>query len=209
MKLYDISLTLSSELPTWPGDPKIQIEQISSIEQGAQANVSHLAMGVHAGTHVDAPDHFLGNGKGVDQLPLDLLIGPATVVELPAGESITIDMLQEASIPSHTRRLLFKTRNSAYWAQGETEFQRDFMALDVEAADYLVRCGVDVVGVDYLSVAPFDQPVHTHTILLQAEILVIEGLDLSDINPGEYTLYCFPLKIADVDGAPARVVLGQ
>ncbi len=207
MKIYDISLTITPELPTWPGDAKIQIQQTRSIAEGAIANVTHISMGAHTGTHVDAPDHFLGNGKGVDQIPLELLIGPATVFQLPDGETITAEMLREADIPSQSRRLLFKTRNSAYWARGETEFQRGFMALNAEAAKYLVQRGVEVVGIDYLSVAPFDAPVPTHKILLQAEVLVIEGLNLSEVPPGDYVLHCLPLKIAGADGAPARAVL--
>lgn len=207
MKIYDISLTITPELPTWPGDAKIQIQQTRSIAEGAIANVTHISMGAHTGTHVDAPDHFLGNGKGVDQIPLELLIGPATVFQLPDGETITAEMLREADIPSQARRLLFKTRNSAYWARGETEFQRGFMALNAEAAKYLVQRGVEVVGIDYLSVAPFDAPVPTHKILLQAEVLVIEGLNLSEVPPGDYVLHCLPLKIAGADGAPARAVL--
>ena len=207
MKIYDISLSITPELPTWPGDAKIQLERTSSIAEGAIANVTHISMGAHTGTHVDAPDHFLGNGQGVDQIPLDLLIGPAAVVQLPDAETITADMLREAEIPTHIKRLLFKTRNSEYWASGETEFQRDFMALSVDAAEYLVQRGVEVVGVDYLSVAPFDTPIPTHKTLLQAEVLVIEGLDLSEVPPGDYTLHCLPLKIAGADGAPARAVL--
>ncbi|MEA2008798.1 MAG: cyclase family protein, partial [Chloroflexota bacterium] len=178
MQIYDISLNITPDLPTWPGDPKVQLEQISSISEGASANVTHISMSAHTGTHVDAPDHFLGNGKGVDQISLDLLIGPATVVHIPGKEAITADMLREAEIPAHAKRLLFKTSNSAYWAKGETEFQRDFVALSADAAEYLVRRGVEVVGVDYLSVAPFKAPIPTHKTLLQAEVLIIEGLDL-------------------------------
>jgi len=207
MKIYDLSLIISPDLPTWPGEPRAKLERTSSIADGEIANVTHISMGAHTGTHVDAPDHFLDNGKGVDQIPLDLLIGPAVVVQLPDAETITAEMLREAGIPAYVKRLLFKTRNSEYWAKGETEFQHDFMALSVDAAEYLVGRGVEVVGVDYLSVAPFDASIPTHKTLLQADVLVIEGLDLSEVPPGEYTLHCFPLKIVGADGAPARVVL--
>ncbi|MBS1250937.1 MAG: Kynurenine formamidase [Chloroflexi bacterium] len=207
MPIYDISLPITPNLPTWPGEDKVQLTQTSSIKEGDLANVTHVSMGVHTGTHIDAPDHFLGNGVGVDQIPLDLLIGPVTVLHFPACEIITADMLRAAEIPTQAKRLLFKTRNSKYWAEGEIEFQGDFVALNPDAAQYLVQRGVEVVGVDYLSVAPFDDPVPTHKILLQANVLVIEGLDLSEVPPGDYALYCLPLKIAGADGAPARAVL--
>jgi arylformamidase len=209
MEIFDISLTLSPDLPTWPGDPRIETRQISSIANGADANVTHLSMTVHAGTHVDAPDHFLGNGEGVDGIPLELMIGPASVVELPDGKTISEQMLQAADLPLNTPRLLFKTRNSRWWAEGLNEFQKDFMALDESAARFLIERGVKVIGVDYLSVAPFTDPIPTHRILLEADVLVIEGLDLSRITPGGYTLYCLPLKIHGADGAPARVLLSR
>lgn len=207
MKIYDISLNITPDLPVWPGEPSVQLEQISSINEGAVANVTHINMGAHTGTHIDAPYHFLAGGKKVDEIPLNLLIGPVTVLQLEAKEIITSDMLQRAKIPSHAKRLLFKTSNSAYWAEGETEFQRGFVALSVDAAKYLVQRGVEVVGVDYLSVAPFEASIPTHEVLLQAEVLIIEGLNLSEVTPGEYTLHCLPLKLVGADGAPARALL--
>lgn len=207
MTIYDISLTITPQLPTWPGESQVQLKQTSSIKDGDAANVTHISMGAHTGTHIDAPDHFLGNGKTVDQIPLDLLIGTAAVMHFPEAKTITAKMLREAKIPAHIRRLLFKTSNSEYWTKGESEFQYKFVALSADAAEYLVERGVEVVGVDYLSVAHYDDPVPTHKILLQADVLVIEGLDLSAISPGEYTLHCLPLKIAGADGAPARALL--
>jgi len=207
MQIYDISLNITPSLPVWPGEPRARLEQISSIKEGAVANVTHINMGAHTGTHVDAPLHFIEGGKGVDQIPLDLLIGHAAVIQFSTKEAITADMLREADIPAHAKRLLFKTPNSEYWAKGETEFQRDFVALSADAAEYLVQRGVEVVGVDYLSVAPFEVTIPTHQTLLRAEVLIIEGLDLSQVSPGEYTLHCLPLKIVGVDGAPARALL--
>ncbi len=207
MTLYDISLTYTEDLPTWPGDPTIQLKQISSIKDGEIANVTHLSMCAHSGTHVDAPDHFLGNGKTVESIPLELMVGPAAVVEIPAEGTITAADLISAQIPEGTKRILLKTANSEVWAAGNMEFQEDFIAPDGEAAKYLVELGVEVIGVDYLSVAPFTDPEPTHRILLEAGVLIIEGLDLSGVEPGEYTLYCLPLKIGGADGAPARVLL--
>lgn len=207
MTLYDISLTYTEDLPTWPGDPTIQLKQISSIEDGEMANVTHLSMCAHSGTHVDAPDHFLGNGKTVESIPLELMVGPAAVVEIRAEGTITAVDLISAQIPEGTKRILLKTANSEVWAAGNMEFQEDFLAPDGEAAKYLVELGIEVIGVDYLSVAPFTDPEPTHKTLLEAGVLIIEGLDLSGVEPGEYTLYCLPLKIGGADGAPARVLL--
>ena len=207
MKLYDISLTIAEDLPVWPGDPKIELKKISQIDDGAEANVTHISACVHIGTHVDAPDHFLGNGDTVENLPLDLLVGPALVAGIPVEGQISAMDLQAAKIPEGTKRLLLKTANSQIWIEGLKEFKEDFIALEADAAAYLVKLGVEVVGLDYLSVAPFADPGPTHQILLKAGTLIIEGLDLSEIEPGEYTLYCLPLKIKGSDGAPARVLL--
>jgi len=207
MKLYDISLTIAEDLPVWPGDPKIELKKISQIDNGEEANVTHLSACVHIGTHVDAPDHFLGNGETVENLSLDLLVGPALVIEVPVEGQITAMDLQSITIPEGTKRLLIKTANSQIWAEGLKEFKEDFIAIEADAAEYLVNQGVEVVGVDYLSVAPFADPAPTHQILLKAGTLIIEGLNLSEIVPGEYTLYCLPLKIKGSDGAPARVLL--
>jgi len=207
MTLHDISLTLSETLPTWPGDPKVQLKQISSIAEGDDANVTQVSMSVHTGTHIDAPDHFLGNGETVEKIPLDLLVGKAVVVEILTEDMITKEDLKNGGIPTGVKRILFKTSNSAYWSAGNQEFQEDFIALEEDASEYLVSLGVEVVGVDYLSVAPYANPAPTHRVLLKAGILIIEGLDLSRVTPGEYTLLCLPLKISGSDGAPARVLL--
>ncbi|MBC8504988.1 MAG: cyclase family protein [Anaerolineales bacterium] len=209
MKIYDISLTISPELPTWPGDPGVNLERISKMEDGADANVTHMSLGVHTGTHVDAPFHFMGGESDtVETLALDILTGPAHVIYLPdVAVDITVDDLQTADIPDGTTRLLLKTNNSDWWAAGNNTFQEDFLALDVEAAEWLVQRGVKLVGVDYLSVAPFRAGVPTHRVLLGAGVIALEGLDLSAVEPGEYTLYCLPLKIQGSDGAPARAIL--
>lgn len=207
MTLHDVSLTISPDLPIWPGDPSIKLKKINQIKDGQIANVTHLSACLHIGTHVDAPDHFLDNGQTVEHLPLDLLVGPATVIKISPGEMITPQDLRGAEIPDGTRRLLIKTPNSALWSGGVQEFQEDFIALEAGAAQYLVDLGIEVIGVDYLSVAPFADPAPTHRILLEAGILIIEGLNLSGIQPGTYRLYCLPLKIKGADGAPARVLL--
>lgn len=207
MTLYDITLTITEDLPAWPGDPGIKLEKAVQIEEGGLVNLTHISTSTHAGTHVDAPSHFLSGGDTVENIPLDLLVGPAEVIELSPERQITAEDLREAGIDGKAPRLLFKTRNSRYWAAGLREFQEDYIGLDAGAAAYLAACGMEVVGVDYLSVAPYTDPEPTHRILLEAGVLIIEGLNLSGIDPGPYLLLCLPLKIGGSDGAPARVLL--
>ncbi len=209
MQIYDISLTISPDLPVWPGDSPIHLERTAKMEDGDAANVTHLSMGAHVGTHVDAPYHFLGGeAPTVETLPLNLLIGRAYVLHLPDEvDLISADTLAQANVPPRTRRLLFKTRNSALWANQTAQFQTDFVAISPDGAEYLLERGVKLVGIDYLSVAPYHQGTPTHQILLRAGIVLLEGLDLSQVSQGRYTLYCLPLKIAGSDGAPARAIL--
>lgn len=209
MRTYDISLSISPEMPVWPGDPKVKVERIQKIEDGSDANVTYMSMTAHIGTHVDAPYHFLGgDAQTIDQLPLNQLTGRAYVLHLPDEvDVITSEILQSSEIPPRTRRLLFKTRNSTLWANQVNEFDKDFVAISADGAQYLVDRGVKLVGVDYLSVAPFDDGAPTHKILLQAGVIVVEGLNLTEVTQGRYTLYCLPLKIAGADGSPARAIL--
>ena len=207
MRTYDITLTVTPHMIVWPGDPPVIMERTSSIDSGGSSNVSHISMSCHTGTHVDAPDHFLNNGKTVESLSLDLLVGRAYVLHLPDVNMITASVLMEADIPPRTRRLLFKTRNSDLWANGKKEFQQDFVGLSVDAAELLVDRNVKLVGIDYLSVAPFKMGKQVHTILLNAGVVVIEGLDLSKVTQGRYTLHCLPIKLGGAEGAPARAIL--
>lgn len=207
MRIVDISLPISPQLPVWPGDPPVEIEKISSIMDGADANVSKISCGVHMGTHVDAPYHFIDSGQGIETLALEVLIGPAFVLDLIGTDTINRQALEGQEIPADAERLLFKTRNSMYWATGVKSFQEDFVAVDESGADWLVEQGVKLVGVDYLSVAPFDAGVPTHQTLLRHGVVIVEGLDLSSAAAGWYDLACLPMKIIASDGAPARAVL--
>ena len=210
MKIYDISLTISPDLPVWPGDPLVELELIESIDAGAHANVSHLSAGVHIGTHVDAPHHFLNDGRTVEQLSLEVLTGPCYVTQLPDGvEAITAEALDGMSLPINTTRILFGTSNSRLWSRGEKKFQEDFVAVVEDGARWLVEHGIRLVGVDYLSVAPFGDSTPTHTVLLEAGVVVVEGLDLSAVPRGFYDLYCLPLKLLGAEGSPARAILIQ
>jgi arylformamidase len=207
MRTYDLTLTITAEMPVWPGDTKPTLVRNSSIAAGDSANTSQITMSCHTGTHVDAPDHFMGDGRTVEKLSMDVLIGRAYVLHLPDVDLITAAVLQAAEIPPRTRRLLFKTRNSDYWARGEMAFQTDFVGMSADGAEFLVDRNVKLVGIDYLSVAPYKASAPTHTIFLKAGVVVVEGLDLSRVSQGRYTLHCLPLKLGGSDGAPARVIL--
>ncbi|HAS17580.1 MAG TPA: cyclase [Bacteroidales bacterium] len=207
MHIYDITLTISPDLPVWPGDPPVKIERVAKIEEGANSNLSRMSMGVHTGTHVDAPLHFLTGGNGVESLPLNILIGRAYVLNLPDADIITASVLKQSSIPTETNRLIIKTRNSQYLEQKDPVFRTGFVGISADGAEFLVGLGIKLIGIDYLSVAPYKQSRPTHEILLKSDVVIVEGLDLSNITQGQYTLYCLPLKIAGCDGAPARAIL--
>jgi arylformamidase len=208
MKIYDISLTIQNGMVVWPGDPQVSLERISKIEDGANANVSRLEMSVHTGTHMDAPRHFIQGAKTIDTLPLELLIGPVQVVELADSvDLITAAVIDQAGIAPDTVRVLFKTRNSAYWLKKEQVFEPCFVAVSAEGAEALVRRGIRLVGIDYLSIAPYKNSRPTHQILLGSEMVILEGANLNGISPGMYTLICLPPKLGGSDGAPARAVL--
>lgn len=208
MRIYDITLTITPDLPTWPGDPSIVMERFVKMEEGAPNNVTKIAMCVHVGTHVDAPYHFLGGGAAtVEDLSLKTLTGRVYVLEMPDVDLITAKALEKADIPPRTRRLIFKTRNSELWSNPNHQFNTNFVSISPDGAQFLVERGVKLVGVDYLSVAPYSDPIPTHEILLKAGVLVIEGLNLSHVSQGRYSLYCLPLKLAGSDGAPARAIL--
>ena len=174
MEHFDISVGLSPDLPVWPGDPDIEIERVASMEEGDPSNVSRLASTVHVGTHVDAPLHFIEGGETVTDIALETLIGTALVVEFPAVSVIDEAVLVGAEIPPNTERVLFKTRNSRLWESGATKFNEDYVAIDESGASWLVEHGVRLVGVDYLSVAPYEDPGPTHRVLLQESVVIVE-----------------------------------
>ena len=207
MKTYDITVPIHPGLPVWPGDPAIQLERVASISQDSEANVSQLACSVHMGTHVDAPLHFVEGGNSVDQLELHTLIGRAHVVDCRGLNLITRQVLETAGISRRARRLLFKTDNSRLWHEEAKGFVEDFVAVKPDAAEWLVERGIRLVGIDYLSIAPYHQGGPTHRILLKAGIIIVEGLNLWSVPPGRYTLHCLPLNLVGSDGAPARAIL--
>ena len=209
VRFYDITVPLENGMPVWPGDPAFRLERVSSIAQGANANVSSLSCGAHVGTHVDAPVHFLDGAPAVEAMPLEALIGRAFVADLRRAKVIDAAALAKTRIPPGTRRVLLRTRNSEFWKRGERTFQTGFVAVDASGAEWLVQRKVQLVGVDYLSVAPFKNSRPTHEILLGAGVVILEGVDLSRVPPGPYHLTCLPMKLVGSDGAPARAVLSK
>ena len=205
-KLFDISVPVKNGGVVYPGNPEIHIELQQDMSRGGSSNVSLLSIGSHTGTHVDAPLHMIPGGAGVDRIPLDALIGPALVVAFDDDVmAVTEAYLRSQPIAGH-ERVLLKTRNSQYIR--ERDFHRDYTYLAPDGAEYLVSLGVRLVGIDYLSIEQFHSGHHrTHKTLLSRGVVIVEGLDLSEPPAGEYELYCLPLLLEGVDGAPARAVL--
>ena len=210
MQIYDVSVPLSSATPTYPGDPGIEIKQWKTIANGDASNVSLINFGLHSGTHVDAPAHFIEGGAKVESLPLDNLTGKAEVVEV-GNDILAIDEdFVVANCSSGSERILFKTRNSAFWNNKLDGFREDYTYIDAGAATRLAESGIKLVGIDYLSVEQFKSATFgTHLALLSRGVVILEGLDLRAVPSGFYELICLPLKIAEGngDGAPARVIL--
>ncbi len=206
----DVTVPLKEGMAIWPGDVTIKIERRRSMDRGDAANNSAISMGVHTGTHMDAPKHFIKDGKSIDKLPLETSVGPARVIEIKDKVSIKPDELKQHNIKKG-ERILFKTVNSPRCWQTDT-FVNDFVFVTRDAAQFLVDAGVILVGVDYLSVgSPMDpektmRP-DTHQILLGAGLYLIEGLNLTAVKAGDYNLVCLPLKLMDAEGSPVRAIL--
>ena len=210
MRIYDVSVPLSAATPTYPGDPGIEIKQWLGLANGDVANVSLINFGLHSGTHVDAPAHFIEGGAKVDSLSLESLLGEAEVVEVPDHVGVIDESFVAANCVSGSQRVLFKTRNSAFWGDPAGGFHEDYVAIDPTAARWLVESGIKLVGIDYLSVEKFkSETFQTHHTFLSNGVVIIESLDLRAVPSGRYELICLPLKIAggSGDGAPARVIL--
>ena len=205
-KWIDISVTIKPGMAHWPDNPEIRVDRMLDMERGDICNVSSLAFGSHTGTHMDAPLHFIRNGRSLDKMPLEATIGPCRVIEIRDKESVKVAEIENQRI-QRGERILFKTRNSKV-AWSTDNFYEDFVYISKEAAAFLARKKVVTVGIDYLSVGGFRKDgVETHHALLGAGIWVIEGLNLAKIKPGKYELNCLPLKVLNSDGAPARALL--
>ena len=207
MKIIDISVGIDGNLPVWPGDPNPELSWIGSISAGDSANITGISMGAHTGTHIDAPLHFLQNGASLDEIDFSTLIGDAQVLEVPGDAALITAEVLTALEEIRCERLLLKTRNSQFWSGSGLEFRQDFTALDVSAAEFLVRRGVRLIGIDYLSIAPFNDPTPTHTLLLRQNVVILESINLADVPAGFYQLVCLPLKLTAREAAPVRAVL--
>jgi arylformamidase len=205
--IFDVSLEIFPGMVVWPGDDAVELARVDKIESGKNANVSQLRCGVHTGTHLDAPYHFLRDGKAIERLDLQALIGAAYVVELLHVDVVSAGDLETAGIPEGVERLLIHTRNSALWRTDQTIFQDDYVGLDVSGAEWLANRGVRLIGMDYLSVATRSQTKPVHLTLLSKEIVLVEGLNLDAAPAGACRVYCLPIKLRGSDGAPARVLL--
>jgi len=204
-KIYDVSVALREGMVIYPGDAAFAREEYRSIAAGASSTNSRLTMGAHTGTHVDAPRHFIDGAASIEAIPAELLVGPCRVFEVGVPEKIEAADLEPLDWKG-VARALFKTRNSALWALGQ--FDQRFVHLARSSAEFLVQRGVKLVGVDYLSVDRFHSPDHpAHMVLLGAGVVVIEGINLTMIEPGDYELICAPLLLSGGEAAPARVFL--
>lgn len=208
MGVYDITVPLHNGTVVWPGDSEVSVERVRSMDDGEVNNLSRICMSLHAGTHVDAPVHFVAGGNGVEEIPLEVLIGKTWVASLETAGPIEAEELTRAGIPDRAERVLLRTHNSALWAEDVTAFREEFAHLTDDGANWLVRRGIRLVGIDYLSVQGFHEcESNTHRILLAAGVVIVESLNLTGVKEGWYDMYCLPLKVVGGDGAPARVVL--
>jgi arylformamidase len=199
VRVIDVTVPVRPGMPVYPGDPEVRLERVESIADGAAANLSRLDFGVHSGTHVDAPVHFIEGAPGAEMLPLDALVGPAVVVDGAGVQAL--DASDVAHVEPGAQRVLFKTSNSQLWARDD--LVEEYVDLTEDGARALVALGVRLVGIDYVSIGGEA----THQVLLHAGVVVVESLDLREVEPGRYTLVCAPLKLVGSDGAPARVLL--
>jgi arylformamidase len=201
----DVSLPLNDGLVPWPGDPPFRVKRVTDVARGDFCTFSTLSMSAHAGTHIDAPLHFLKRGRAVDSLPLEATVGPARVIEIRNRALIDLEELRQHRL-RFGERILFKTRNST--RRRARKFYKDYVAVSPKAAQYLASRQIQTVGIDGPSIGPYNEGLaETHRVLLSAGIWVIEGLDLRHAPAGPCDLICLPLRIVGADGAPARAIL--
>jgi arylformamidase len=204
---HDISVILDADLPIWPGSPGVVATSRMSISRADAANVTQLNIDVHSGTHVDAPRHFIDHGATVEELGLDPFVGAAVVVDAGLADEIGASVLAAAKIPDDAERILLRTRNSSRPELYKTPFDENYAALTLSGAEWLVDRGVRLVGIDYLSIQRFRESPDVHRVLLDAGTSILEGVCLVDVAPGPYELICLPIRLANVEGAPARAIL--
>lgn len=205
-EFIDITYPVSGNLPIWPESIGYKATWHLRLEDGAANNLTSINIDCHTGTHLDAPIHFIKGGKTIDQLDLMKLIGHAEVIEIRGKKSITASDLEKV-VPPNCKRLLLKTDNQEYWKKNLQEFQKDFCSIDAGGAQWIVDQGIGLIGIDYLSIQRFYDGPETHQILLLAEVVIVESLNLQYVPPGRYELICLPIKLEGLEGAPVRAIL--
>jgi len=209
MEIIDITVGIRNDMLVWLGDEAVKIDWENRIADGDPSNVSSINIGAHVGTHIDMPLHFIDGAANLDDLDLSLLMGQVTVVEVPEEKnSIDADFLKNLGLEDVTR-LFFKTSNSKMWNKPSPTFVTEYVAVERDAAQWLVDHGCRLVGIDYLSIAPYDDSATPHEILLSNNVVIVETLDLRKVQPGEYKLICLPLKLESREAAPVRAILIQ
>jgi len=210
MEIIDITLPLSPNTPVWDGDQGISIQQTVFKGETSDFNISRVEMGVHAGTHIDSPFHLFNAGYTVDEIPLEVLIGQATILEISSSwEVINSEALLTSGFKPGIERLILKTRNTEFWIRDPYGFHADYIGINSDGAEFLVNQGLKLIGIDYFSASPVSDLVSPHEILLDAGVVILENAYLVDVELGEYECLCLPLKLQGTDGAPVRAVLSR
>src|SRR5437016_3415623 len=206
--IHDVTVPITDSMPVWPGDPQVRLSPKAHLarDKSHTVRLTAIEMGSHTGTHIDAPFHMIEGGKKLNEFPLDTLTGKATVFEVPGVRSLARADLEQLNWSGAPERVLFKTENSRHWQ--DQKFYEEFVYLEPDGAEFLAGHGVRLVGIDYLSIDKYKSDSHpSHFVLLKKNIVILEGLNLSAVPAGEYTLVALPLNLQDVDGAPTRVIL--
>ncbi|MDP3244334.1 MAG: cyclase family protein [bacterium] len=206
-QIIDVTLPLIEGVPVWPESTGLHFSWTKNVKAGDSSNLTRLDMDVHIGTHAEGPLHSFTDVTSIDDIPLDIFIGRAFVAHLPGIKIINAVDLEKLNLPSNVERLLLRTDNSEFWQESRQNFRENFVGLSIDAAQWIVNHKIRLVGSDYLSIANFKQGKEVHDVLLKVGIVIIEGLNLSQVVIGEYELICLPLKLTGREAAPARAVL--
>lgn len=206
MKIIDISVPVDDKTPRWPGSPGPKLKLVSDMKRGRAYNETSVEMNTHTGTHIDAPSHFISSGKSIDRVAPGTFIGAVLVAHVPGVKRISAADLEKLKIPTGVKRILFKTSNSVLWKKRVSEFKKGYVGITSDAAAWLSKRNFKLIGIDYLSVAKFDETAEVHRILLKKAVL-LESVNLSKVKPGMYELICLPIKMTGAEASPTRAVL--
>jgi len=208
MQIIDITIPLTESTPVWEGEKGITIQQSASIGDMSDYNVSRCELGLHSGTHIDAPFHVFRDGKTIDAIPMEKMVGQVQVVEFTENVPvINAQVLRGIDMDPTIKKILLKTKNSNFWGNETVCFHRDYVGIDASAAEYFNAIEMELIGIDWFSISTYNDLLRPHKILLEKQVVLVENLDLRNVKPAVYQLFCLPLKILGVDGSPARVIL--